>query len=104
LPLRGAASGLLHLAGLSSSRAGRRIPEEPGIWKGTVLVVGGHAGVDAGPEHFRWFSCLAKNPLVISPSWRPFGGHFGMLLLHGRILSLIRPCRFSIPKPHPRVR
>jgi len=42
-----------------------------------LLIVGGHAGVEAGAEHFRLFPWLAKNVVGFRLRKSLFGGHFG---------------------------
>src|ERR1035437_3817226 len=54
---------------------------------GGLLVASRDAGVETGAEHFRRFPCLAENSARFCLFNCPFGRHFEMPLLRGRILS-----------------
>ena len=64
----------VHLADLQSDRPaapGGILPHRPVLHRQRLLIVGGNAGIQAGPEHFRRFPCLAKNVYRILPLERP---------------------------------
>ena len=68
-------ANLTDLHGNASSPAGRRTPAWPGSAWQRLLIVGGNAGVEARPEHFRRLPCLAKNVIGFCLCRGPFGGH-----------------------------
>src|SRR5580704_1444483 len=69
-----------------------------------LLIVGGNAGIEPSAEHFHGFLCMAENPGRFCLLSGLFGGHFGMSLLQGRILSFSAMQDSAYPMPHPRVR
>src|ERR1039458_3087842 len=79
-------------------------PQAADVQRDGLLIVGGHAGVDAGSEHFGWFPYLAKNLRRFCLLRCPFGGHFATLLLQGQRLSFSASQDAASPRPHPRER
>src|SRR5260370_33581123 len=63
------------------------LPHVSVLHRESVLIVGRDTGVKSSAEHSRWFPSLAKNPGRICLLRGPFGGHFAVSLLHGRIES-----------------
>ena len=54
----------VHLADLQSDRpapSGRILPHGPVLHRESLLVIRGHAGIQARPQHFRRLSYVAKN-------------------------------------------
>lgn len=86
-PLRSAGTDLLHLYGDGPAPPGGIFAQGADLQGDGVLVERGNAGVEANAKHFRMFPSLAKNPFRLCLLRSPFGGHFGVSLLHGRNLS-----------------
>jgi hypothetical protein len=59
--LRRPGANLPHLLWQWASPAGRRIPASPVLHGEGLLIVGGHAGVEASSTHFRLLPCLAED-------------------------------------------
>ena len=51
-------------------------PKPHGLHSQSLLIVGGNAGVQARPEHFRLLPCLAENVIGFCLLRGPFGGAF----------------------------
>src|SRR5260370_29375 len=60
------------------------LPQGLNLPRDGVLVVGGHAGVEAGAKHFRRLPCLAKNAIRFGFLRGPFYGHFVKSVPPGR--------------------
>src|ERR1700730_11823820 len=63
------------------------LPQGVNLQRNGLLVVGGHAGVEAGAKHFRRLPCLAKNAIRSGFLRGPFYGHFERSIPPGRSRS-----------------
>ncbi len=84
LPLRCTRTDLPYLYGYRPSPPGGVFPHGAALHGEGLLIVGGHTGIEACPEHFCWFPCVAKNGKRFGVFRGPFGGHFGASPGHGR--------------------
>jgi hypothetical protein len=57
--------GIWHFPASGATTHGEALQRE------RLLIMGGHAGIQAGANPFGQFSCLAKNPSAILPCARP---------------------------------
>ena len=78
LPLHRTGANFAHLQRNRPFTSARIFPQGMHLhWQG-LLIIGGDAGIQTSTEHFRRFSCVAKNVFGFSFMQGPFYGHFSM--------------------------
>jgi len=84
LSLRRTRANLADLQGDLPTSPDGILPHGTALYGQCLLIVGGHAGVEARSEHFWMFSCLAENVVGFYLLGSPLYRHFGASPSHGR--------------------
>jgi hypothetical protein len=87
---------LADLQGNRSAASGGILPHGATLHRKGLLIARGNAGVQAGSQHFRRPSYLAKNVFRFCLLGSPFSGHFSMSPTHGRSRSFSARAAFIL--------